>query len=349
MVHTLNQEDPESSQQGANAEPLLAEVLAAALNQQQNDSELLCRLVDITTHLDGQGGNRHNNNQPRQSTYSDFLGTHPPTFERAREPLDADHWLRQTETKFGLLECTEHQKVLFAAQQLQGSASTWWANCVASLPAGCRVEWNDFKTAFHAHFIPAGLMQRKFQEFMDLKHGGRNVLQYSEAFNHLAQYATEYVNTEEKKRYAFLHGMNATLKERLTWQITGTYNDLVNAAIVQEGAMHQVKEEDRKRKAPASATAAPQAKHRLIYTSPHRTAFSGIIAATQGNQNAHAPQPADGGSNYPCYNCGRTSHFAKNFTAPMRNNNNQRLNQSRNVNAPSRGAQVNNTNAEDIP
>ncbi|GJN18424.1 hypothetical protein PR202_gb05586 [Eleusine coracana subsp. coracana] len=270
MVCTRNQEDPESSQQGENAEPSLAEVLAAALNRQQNDSELLRRLVDITSHLARCGGNH--NNQPRQSTYSDFLGTHPPTFERAREPLDADHWLRQTESKFGLLECTEHQKVLFAAQQLQGSASAWWANYEASLPllcrTGCRNEWNEFKAAFRAHFIPAGLMQRKFQEFMDLKQGGRNVLQYFEAFNHLAQYATEYVNTEEKKRYAFLRRMNATLKECLTWQMTGTYNDLVNAAIVQEGAMRQVEEEDRKRKAPASASAVPQAKHRLIYTSP---------------------------------------------------------------------------------
>ncbi|GJN31808.1 hypothetical protein PR202_gb20253 [Eleusine coracana subsp. coracana] len=187
MVRTRNQDDPESSQQGANAEPSLAEVLAATLNRQQNDSEILRCLVDITSHLAGQVGHRNNNNQPRQSTYSDFL---------------------------------------------------------------------------------AGLMQRKFQEFMDLKQGGRNILQYSEAFNHLAQYTTEYVNTEDKKGYAFLRGMNATLKERLTWQITGSYNDLVNAAIVQEGAMRQVEEEDRKRKAPASASAAPQAKHRLIYTSP---------------------------------------------------------------------------------
>ncbi|GJN20511.1 hypothetical protein PR202_gb07900 [Eleusine coracana subsp. coracana] len=120
MVCTQNQEDPESSQQGANAEPSLAKVLTAALNRQQNNSELLHRLVDIMSHLAGRGGN---NNQPRQSTYSDFLGTHPPTFERAKEPLDADHWLHQTESKFGLLECTERQKVLFAAQQLQGSAS----------------------------------------------------------------------------------------------------------------------------------------------------------------------------------------------------------------------------------
>ncbi|GJN31809.1 hypothetical protein PR202_gb20254 [Eleusine coracana subsp. coracana] len=129
MVRTRNQDDPESSQQGANAEPSLAEVLAATLNRQQNDSEILRCLVDITSHLAGQVGHRNNNNQPRQSTYSDFLGTHPPTFECAREPLDADHWLRQTESKFGLLECTEHQKVLFAAQQLQGSATAWKALC----------------------------------------------------------------------------------------------------------------------------------------------------------------------------------------------------------------------------
>ncbi|GJN16523.1 hypothetical protein PR202_gb03522 [Eleusine coracana subsp. coracana] len=106
MVRTRNQDDPESSQQGANAQPSLADVVAAALCRQQNNSELLRRLVDITSHLAGHGGN-HNNNQPRQCPYTDFLGTHPPTFERAREPLDADHWLRKIESKFGLLDCTE--------------------------------------------------------------------------------------------------------------------------------------------------------------------------------------------------------------------------------------------------
>ncbi|GJN40026.1 hypothetical protein PR202_gb29188 [Eleusine coracana subsp. coracana] len=95
-------------------------------------------------------------------TSPDRAPTHPPTFERAREPLDADHWLCQTESKFGLLECTEYQKVLFTAQQLHGSASAWWANYEASLPAGHHTEWNEFKDAFRAHFIPAGLMQRKF-------------------------------------------------------------------------------------------------------------------------------------------------------------------------------------------
>ncbi|GJN40027.1 hypothetical protein PR202_gb29189 [Eleusine coracana subsp. coracana] len=211
-------DDPESSQQGANAQPSLAVVLAAALSRQQNDSELLCRLVDITSHMAGHGGNR-NNNQPRQCTYLDFMGTHPPTIERAREPLDADHWLRQTESMFGLLDCTEHQKLLFAAQQLQGPAGAWWANPF-HYPLGPVLSGMSFELPFE-------------------------LISYQ-----------PYFNTEEKKRYVFLRGMNAALKECLTWQTTGTYNDLVNAAIVQEGAMRQVEEDERKRKAPASASAA---------------------------------------------------------------------------------------------
>ena len=130
------------------------------------------------------------------------------------------------------MQCTKPQKVLFAAQQLLGPASAWWANYEASLPAGHPLQWNEFKAAFRAHFIPAGLMQRKFQEFLDLKQGGRSALQYAEIFNHLSQYAPGYVDTEEKKRIVFLRGMNAKLKERLTWQTTDTFNDLVNAAII---------------------------------------------------------------------------------------------------------------------
>jgi hypothetical protein len=39
-------------------------------------------------------------------------------FSEAGEPLEADHWLRVMESKFGLLRCTEVQKTLFAMQQL---------------------------------------------------------------------------------------------------------------------------------------------------------------------------------------------------------------------------------------
>jgi hypothetical protein len=49
--------------------------------------------------------------------------------------------------------------------------------------------WAEFHDTFRAHYIPAGVMRKKCQEFMDLKQGGRSVHDYSKQFNHLAQYA----------------------------------------------------------------------------------------------------------------------------------------------------------------
>lgn len=69
---------------------------------------------------------------------------------------------------------------------------------------------------------------------------GRTILEYSQKFNHLAQYATLYCDTEDKKRAAFRRGMNPKLKASLTWQANGTLADLINAAVIQEDTMREV-------------------------------------------------------------------------------------------------------------
>jgi hypothetical protein len=58
----------------------------------------------------------------KDSSYSDFLVTQPPIFDKVMDPVEADHWLCTTESKFSLLHYTEYQKTLYAAQQLRGSA-----------------------------------------------------------------------------------------------------------------------------------------------------------------------------------------------------------------------------------
>jgi hypothetical protein len=56
---------------------------------------------------------------------------------------------------------------------------TWWDHFRAMLPADCEVSWEEFKTAFRGHHIPAGILDRKLNEFLALNQGTRTVLQYA--------------------------------------------------------------------------------------------------------------------------------------------------------------------------
>jgi hypothetical protein len=167
MVNTHNvRNGAENSEGNGNppSPPSLTQAIASILESHDEQIELLRQLVANSTH----GGNGARN-APAPTTYSDFAAMHPPLFTEAGEPLEADHLLRVMEFKFGLLRCTEVQKTLFAAQQLWGDASVWWANYTATRPVDYQVSWAEFRDAFHAYYIPASVIRKKRQEFMDLK------------------------------------------------------------------------------------------------------------------------------------------------------------------------------------
>jgi hypothetical protein len=77
------------------------------------------------------------------------------------EPLEAGHWLRVIESKFGVLRCMEVQKTLFATQQLCGEDSAWWTTYTVTRPADYQVLWIEFRNAFRAYYIPVGVMRKK--------------------------------------------------------------------------------------------------------------------------------------------------------------------------------------------
>jgi hypothetical protein len=74
------------------------------------------------------------------------------------------------------------------------------------LPADREVSWEEFKTAFRGHHIPAKILDRKLNEFLALNQGTRTVLQYAQAFNDLCQYAGYHADSDEKKRDRFRNG-----------------------------------------------------------------------------------------------------------------------------------------------
>ena len=48
------------------------------------------------------------------------------------------------------------------------------------------VIWWEFITAFRQYYIPAGLLNRKLMEFLDLKQGSMSMMDYVDKFDHLA-------------------------------------------------------------------------------------------------------------------------------------------------------------------
>ena len=71
--------------------PNLVEAIATMLTGRDEQTTLLRQLVQQGAAP--QHGN-HNHQQPPVPGYQEFLGTQPPFFNKADEPLEADSWLR---------------------------------------------------------------------------------------------------------------------------------------------------------------------------------------------------------------------------------------------------------------
>ena len=102
-----------------------------------------------------QQGARRNN---ECTTLLEFLRSQPPTFSEAKEPLDADDWLRAIERKFAALHVPAAEHVNFATYLLEGAAGSWWESHVAMVAADHVVTWEEFRAAVRAAYIPKPIL-----------------------------------------------------------------------------------------------------------------------------------------------------------------------------------------------
>ena len=138
--------------------PSMAQVLMAIEANRANTDRLLAQLVQNLAP-------RNNN----CTTLTEFLRTQLPQFANAKEPLEADDWLRALERKFSALHVPAAEHVNFSTYLLAGPAAAWWEISHVSLsPAGRVFTWAEFRTGFRAAFIPQAVIDKKRKEFMDL-------------------------------------------------------------------------------------------------------------------------------------------------------------------------------------
>jgi hypothetical protein len=80
--------------------PTLAEAIAALVTATTDNTRFLREMAG--QQLQQQGGRAYSQG-PRETSYLDFSETRPPLFVKAKDPLEADEWIRVIEQKFGLL------------------------------------------------------------------------------------------------------------------------------------------------------------------------------------------------------------------------------------------------------
>jgi hypothetical protein len=104
-----------------------------------------------------------------QSHLVEFLRTCPTTFSQAKDPMEAEDLLKGVEKKLMIAQCTDREKVLFAAHQLYGTAANWWETYCKTHVNVDTITWNEFKAHFCTQYVPHGTMKLKKKEFADLK------------------------------------------------------------------------------------------------------------------------------------------------------------------------------------
>jgi hypothetical protein len=87
---------------------------------------------------------------------------------------------------------------------------------------------------FRGNYIPPGLMAMKHTEFMRLTQGNKSLTEYLQAFNNLARYATEFVDTDAKKIASFKRGLGPKLMKTMGTSKCATFNDFISDALTQE-------------------------------------------------------------------------------------------------------------------
>src|SRR6185369_7645029 len=199
--------------------PSMAQVLMAIEENRMRNEQLLEQLVQQNAQRNG------------CNTLTDFLRSQPPTFADAKEPLDADDWLRALERKFSALHVPVAEQVNFATYLLVGAAGCWWESHVAMFPLDHVFTWAEFRAAFRAAYIPQPILDLKRREFLDLHQGRMDIRTYGREFNHLSRYAPRDVTNDADKQELFRKGLAPQLRYELLPFKFRSYQELFNQAL----------------------------------------------------------------------------------------------------------------------
>ncbi|XP_042448839.1 uncharacterized protein LOC122033740 [Zingiber officinale] len=220
------------------------------------------------------------------------------------DPWAARSWLKNLESTFGYLSCTDEEKVELATYHLQDQAVTWW-DMQKTIFGEQRITWTMFREAFERQYFPATFCLARRQEFLSLKQGDRSVMEYNAEFSRLAEFCPHIVAQDYDRMQQFTHGLAAYIRIQMSGFPGSSYREVLDRALFIEMTQQQVNQEkghdkqsSQKRgnkgqssRAPSGGSSRPQ--------KTGRTSDGGFCPP-------HHEQKNFGGTR--CFQCGSKSH-----------------------------------------
>jgi hypothetical protein len=180
-------------------------------------------------------------------------------------------------------------------------------------------------------------MAMKHTEFIRLTQGKKSLMEYLQAFNNLARYATKFVDTDAKKIASFKRGLSPKLMKTMGTSKCATFNEFTSDALTQENNNSiYAASKSRKRafEAGASQSRAPVAprapscppatgakfrppQKKAPTKTGFRKAYTVSLPKGSSSQGSSSVPP----SNMPCWNCNKPGHWARNCPYPKKNAN----------------------------
>ena len=179
------------------------------------------------------------------------LGAQP--YDGSGDPEAAWLWLDRVNKVYGVMGCTDEQRVLFSSFLMEDRAKDWWDAVERRYPNG--ISWDQFQQEFTDRFFPHSHKDSKIKEFFRLEQKNMSVLEYEKKFSELVRLVPYIQADEVLKCKSFLLGLQHRIRVHLSVVPHNRFGDLVEVVLRVEQStttMYQSRQES-KRSSPGAS------------------------------------------------------------------------------------------------
>jgi hypothetical protein len=286
-------------------------------------------IAQITAGINQHGNNNNinqevpnpnlNQNNPQRCTYKNFMSCRPKEFNGTSGAAGLLTWIESMEAVLHISQCTEANKVEYAACMFQGRALTWWNGEVQTRgrEAAYQLTWTELKELLMREYCPRDVKQKLEEEFWNHKMVGTDIDTYTARFHELARLVPHMATPEEKKVDRYIWGLIAEIRGMVTSADPQTTQSAIVLAnrltndLIREGGL--VKKDSGKRKAEEQ----PSDENENPSNKKHKSTRNFAVKA-QGPKAYGGPHPECNKCGYhhvgncpKCGNCGKVGHYTK--------------------------------------